>query len=423
MGLFNWLKTEQKIGLSSVDFPILKQTVNGKPIVYLDNGATSLTPNQVIEATNKYYKEFNANVHTGIHKLSEKATQQYELARKKVAEFIDADFKEIIFTSGTTESLNLLAYSLTKHMRRGDEIVISQMEHHSNLVSWQQIADEKGFKLKFIRVDNSGRLDMEHAEVVITDKTKIVSVTHVSNVLGTINNIKAIAQIAHSKGAFMIVDGAQAVPHIPVSVTELDCDFYAFSGHKMLGPTGIGVLYGKKKILEEMSPFMYGGEMISEVTFYKVKWNEVPWKFEAGTPKIAQAIGLGAAIDYIKNNGIENIKNRTKETTQYAFEKLKELDYVEIYGPQTYESGIVPFNIKGVHPHDVLTILDTEGIAIRGGQMCAAPLVTEVLGVKALCRASLYFYNTKKDIDKLVIAIKKVKDIFSQPSEQFTGNQ
>ncbi|MFC1685416.1 aminotransferase class V-fold PLP-dependent enzyme [Nanoarchaeota archaeon] len=419
MGLFSWLKTESGIESHRQDFPILNQTINGKPLVYLDNGATSLTPNQVLDAIIKYYKEYNANVHRGVHKLSEKATQQYELARKKIAEYIDADFKEIIFTSGTTESLNLLAYSLTKHLRRGDEIVISQMEHHSNLVPWQQLSEERGLKLKFIRVDNSGKLDMEHAREQITEKTKIVSVVHVSNVLGTINDIKTLAQFAHEKGAFMIVDGAQAAPHIPISMTELDCDFYTFSGHKMLGPTGIGVLYGKKEVLEEMSPFMYGGEMIRDVTFYRAKWNEVPWKFEAGTPKIAQAIGLGAAIDYINKITISKIESQIKETTQYAFDKLKEIPGVELYGPKQPESGIVPFNIAGVHPHDVLSILDSNGIAIRGGQMCAAPLVVEVLGVKALCRASLHFYNTKSDIDRLVEAVKKVQEIFAQP----TGGQ
>jgi len=416
MGIFSWLKSgDNEI---KKDFPILKQIVNGHPLVYLDNGATSLTPNQVIEAESKFYREFNANVHRGVHKLSEKATQQYELARKKIAEFIDCDFKEVIFTSGTTESLNLLAYSLTRHMRRGDEIVVSQMEHHSNLVPWQQLADEKGLKLKFIRVNNEGNLDLEHAESLITPKTKIVSVTHVSNILGTINNIKKLAQLAHEKGSFLIVDGAQAVPHMPVSVTELDCDFYAFSGHKMLGPTGIGVLYGKKEILEQISPFMYGGEMVKEVTFYRAKWNDVPWKFEAGTPKIAQAIGLGAAIDYIKNARMENMQKTIGEITQYGFDKLKEIEGIEIYGPKTPESGIIPFNITGIHPHDVLTILDSNGIAIRGGQMCAAPLVNEVLGIKALCRASLHFYNTKEDIDNLITGIKKVKEIFSQPTEQ-----
>ena len=415
MGLFNWMQTE-KPGLENArkDFPALFQLVHGKPLVYLDNAATSLTPNQVVNAMDEYYKKYNANVHRGIHQLSEKATKEYEQSRKKIAEFIDADFNEVIFTKGTTESLNLLAYSLTKHYRRGDEIVISQMEHHSNLIPWRELADERGLVLKYIKVKADGSLDMDHARECITEKTKIVSIAHVSNVLGTVNDIKTLAQIAHSKNAVLVVDGAQAAPHMTVSVTELDCDFYAFSGHKMLGPTGIGILYGKKELLEQMSPFMYGGDMIKEVTFYRSTWNDVPWKFEAGTPNIAGAIGLGAAVDYINKLGMDNIEVHIKELMNYAFEKLSEIEGLEIYGQkQPNISGVVPFNIKGIHPHDVLSILDSEGVAIRGGHLCAMPLVTEVLGQAAVCRASLHLHNTKQDIDRLVLAIKKVKDVFS----------
>lgn len=414
MRLFSWLTQEEGIKSARKDFPILNQLINGKQLIYLDNAATSLTPNPVVQAINKYYKEYNANVHRGIHKLSEKATQEYENARKKVAEYIDADVEEIIFTKGTTESLNLLAYSLTKHLKRGDEIVISQMEHHSNLVPWRELADEKGFSLKYIKLKEDGSLDMENAKEIITDKTKIVSITHVSNVLGTINDIKTLVRLAHEKRAFLIVDGAQAVPHMQVSVTELDCDFYAFSGHKMLGPTGIGILYGKKEVLEKMSPFMYGGDMIKEVSFYKSTWNDIPWKFEAGTPNIAGAIGLGAAIDYIKQVGIEKIEAHIKELMQYAFEKLGDIADLELYGQkQPNSSGVISFNLKGIHPHDVATILDKEGIAIRGGHLCAMPLVTEVMKLNSLCRLSLHFYNTKQDIDNLVSGIKKVKEVFS----------
>lgn len=415
MGLFSWMQTEkQSIETSRKDFPVLFQFVNGKPLVYLDNAATSLTPNQVVNAITDYYKKYNANVHRGIHQLSEKATKEYESARKKVAEFIDADFNEIIFTKGTTEAINLLAYSLTKHLRRGDEIVISQMEHHSNLIPWRELADERGLVLKYIKVKADGSLDMDNARECITEKTKIVSIVHISNVLGTVNDIKTLTQLAHSKNAILIVDGAQAAPHMTISVTELDCDFYAFSGHKMLGPTGIGILYGKKKLLEQMSPFMYGGDMIKEVTFYRSKWNDVPWKFEAGTPNIAGAIGLGAAVDYIKHIGMANIESHTKELMKYAFEKLEEVEGIEIYGQkQPNTSGIIPFNIKGIHAHDVLTILDSNGVAIRGGQLCAMPLVTEILSQPAICRLSLHLYNTKQDIDRLVLAIKKVKEVFS----------
>ncbi len=415
--MFEWLmKTKEKADIQDYryDFPILAQPVNGKPLTYLDNAATSLTPNQVLKAMNDYYQKYNANVHRGVHHLSEKATKEYELSRKKIAEFIDASFNEIIFTKGTTESLNLLAYTFTKRLRIGDEIVISQMEHHSNLIPWRELADERGLGLKYIKVNQDGTLDIEHAKSLITDRTKIVSVTHVSNVLGTVNNVKELAKLAHDKGALLIVDGAQSVPHMPISVTELDCDFYAFSGHKMLGPTGIGVLYGKKHLLEKLPPFMYGGDMIKEVTFYRSVWNDVPWKFEAGTPNIAGGIGLGAAVDYLSKVGMDNIEQKVKELTEYAFSKLKEIPGVELYGTGIPNaSGVVPFNIKGVHPHDVLTILDTNGIAIRGGQLCAAPLVSEVLGLNALCRASLHFYNTKEEIDRLAEGIKKVKEVFS----------
>ncbi len=407
-------KQTLNIGKIKKDFAILQTDVNGKPLIYLDNGATSLTPDVVINAMNKYYKEYNANVHRGTYFASEKATREYEFARKKIAQFINAKTREIIFTKGTTESLNLLAYSLSADLKKGDEIVLSQMEHHSNLVPWQQLAKQKGFVVTYIEVSDEGRLNMAHARKIITDKTKIVSVAHVSNVLGTINDMHEIAKIAHNKGALFVIDGAQAVPHLPVDVKDIDCDFYCFSGHKMMGPTGIGVLYGKEELLEKMRPFLYGGDMISEVSFTDSSWNELPWKFEAGTPNIAGAIGIGAAVDYLTNIGMENVEAYERELLSYALEKLKHIKGVILYGPKEAKdrSGVISFTLKGVHSHDVSAILDREGIAIRGGHLCAMPLVKEVLGVHDVCRASFSFYNTTKDVDVLVQGIEKVKGLF-----------
>ena len=405
-----------KIGLDvekiRKDFPILKVKVHGKPLVYLDNAATSQKPKQVIAAVNDFYERYNANIHRSIHKLGEEATVAYEEAHKKVANFINADFEEVIFTKNTTESINLLAYSLTNNLKAGDEIVISQMEHHSNFVPWQQLALKRKLKLKFIKINEEGLLDEESIKSTITKKTKIVSLTHVSNVLGTVNDVEEIGKIAHENNALFVVDGAQSVPHMPVDIKRLDCDFLAFSGHKMLGPTGIGVLYGKKELLEKMDPFLYGGEMIKEVKFENTRFNDLPWKFEAGTMNIAEAIGLGAAIDFLNKARMENIEQLDKELVKYAYEKLSEIKEVEIYGPDAEKrSSLVSFNIKGVHAHDTSQILDSEGIAVRAGHHCAMPLHS-VLGITASARASFYLYNTKEEVDKLIQGIHKVIKVF-----------
>ncbi len=393
------------------DFPILSRKIRGKRLIYFDNAATSQKPNQVIDAMDDYYKEHNANIHRSIHTLGEEATELYEKAHEKAAEFINADsYQNIVFTKNTTESLNLLAYSLTAKLKKGDEIVISQMEHHSNFVPWQQLAKQRGLKLKFIKINEGGKLDEKSVNENITRKTKIVSVMHVSNVLGTINDVKKISKIAHENNALMAVDGAQSAPHMPVDVKKIDADFYAFSGHKMLGPTGIGVLYGKRELLEDMQPFLYGGEMIREVRFEDTKFNELPWKFEAGTMNIAEAVGLDAAIDYLKGIGMEAIQQKDKELVDYAFKRLKEDKDVTVYG-QEGRGAVISFNVKGVHAHDVSQILDSEGIAIRAGHHCCMPLMS-VLKVPATARASFYFYNTKEEVDKFVKALDKVKKVF-----------
>ncbi len=394
------------------DFPILKVKVYGKQLVYLDNAATTQKPKIVIDAVKDYYENYNANIHRSIHTLGEKATAAYEGAHKKTSDFINSDFEEVAFTSGTTESLNILAYSLSGRLNAGDEIALSQMEHHSNLVPWQQLALKRKLKLKFIKINKEGLLDEKSINESITKKTKIVSLAHVSNVLGTVNNVKEIGKIAHENNSLLIVDAAQSVPHMPVDVKKLDCDFLAFSGHKMLAPTGIGALYGKKELLEEMEPMLYGGGMIKEVTFENTKFNELPWKFEAGTPNIAQAIGLGYAIDYLNKIGMKNIENYEKELVKYAYKRLSEMKKIEIYGPSAVKRlGLVSFNIKNVHAHDTAQILDGEGIAIRAGHHCAMPLHS-LLGIAASARASFYLYNTKEEIDKLIDGIKKVIKVF-----------
>ena len=394
------------------DFPILNVKVHGKPLIYLDNAATTQKPKTVINAVTDYYENYNANIHRSIHKLGEEATAAYEEAHSKVANFINAEFEETIFTKSTTEGLNLLAYSLTNDLKAGDEIVISQMEHHSNFVPWQQLALKKKLKLKFIEIDENGLLKEDSINENITDKTKIVSITHVSNVFGTVNDVKEIGKIAHENDALFIVDAAQSVPHILVDVKKIDCDFLAFSGHKMLGPTGIGGLYGKKELLQGMEPFLYGGEMIKEVTFEQTKFNDLPWKFEAGTMNIAQGIGLGAAIDYLNKIGMKNIENYENELVSYAMKRLSEIKEIEIYGPDADKrSGLVAFNVKDVHAHDTATILDGDGIAVRAGHHCAMPLAS-VLGIAASARASFYLYNTKEEIDKLAEGINKVIKVF-----------
>ncbi len=397
------------------DFPILKIKVRGKRFVYLDSSATTQKPIQVIEAINNYYKNFNSNVHRGVYYISEEATRLYEEARMKVSKFINSESpRSIVFTRNTTEAINLVAYSWgRRNIREGEEIILTVMEHHSNLIPWQILAREKNAKLKFIPVKEDGTLEIEKMNELLTPKSKLLAITHVSNVLGTINPIKEIIEIAHKNGTIVLVDGAQSVPHIPVNVKELDCDFLAFSGHKMLGPMGIGVLYGKEKILEEMEPFLGGGEMISKVWLERAEWNEIPWKFEAGTPNVEGAIGLGSAIDYLSHIGMENIQKEEQRLTKYSLERLKEIEGIIIYGPENpaIKSGVISFNLENIHPHDVGTILDQEGIAVRVGSHCAQPLM-ERFKTSSMIRASFYIYNIDEEIDIMISALKKVKEIF-----------
>ena len=394
------MKENKLQGTVRNDFPILQN------IIYLDNSSTTQKPKQVIDAIKKYYEEDNANVHRGVYKLSLKATLAYEHAHEVVAKFIGAQFEEVIFTKGTTESLNLLAYSLGKILQPGDEIVLTEMEHHANLVPWQQLAKEKNLILKFIPITADFQLDMSKARELITPKTKMVSATHISNVLGTINPVKELAALAHQAGAMMIVDAAQSVPHMPIDIKELNCDFLTFSGHKMCGPTGIGLLYGKKELLETMDPFLYGGDMIKEVTFGKSAWNDLPWKFEAGTPHIAGAVGLAAAIEYLQSIGMENIQRHEQELVDYTLQKIKKIPRVQLLGPTTAENrgAVFSFTINGIHPHDVSELLDKANICVRGGHHCAMPL-HQVLEVNGSVRASLYFYNTKEDVDTFIDSI------------------
>ncbi|WP_066371245.1 cysteine desulfurase [Neobacillus fumarioli] len=397
-------------------FPILDQEVNGKPLVYLDSSATSQKPIQVIETLEKYYREYNSNVHRGVHTLGTKATDAYEGAREKVRKFINAkSTQEVIFTRGTTTSLNLVASSYAaNNLKEGDEIIITYMEHHSNLIPWQQVAKNTGAQLKYFPLQTDGTLRLEDVRASITPNTKIVAVTQVSNVLGTINPIKEIAQIAHENGAVIVVDGAQSAPHLEIDVQDLDCDFFAFSGHKMCGPTGIGVLYSKKHLLENMEPIEFGGEMIDFVELYDSTWKELPWKFEGGTPIIAGAIGLGAAIDFLNEVGLENIAAHEHQLAAYALDKMSAIEGISIYGPMdpAKRCGLVTFNLADVHPHDVATVLDAEGIAVRAGHHCAQPLM-KWLNVSATARASFYLYNTEEDIDKLVEGLVKTKEYFS----------
>ena len=409
--------TETQFDVEAIikDFPILKETVNGKRLAYLDSTATSQKPQQVIDVLEDYYKRYNSNVHRGVHTLGSLATDGYEGARETVRRFIHAPyFEEIIFTRGTTASINLVAHSYgDANVEAGDEIVVTQMEHHANIVPWQQLAKRKNATLKFIPMTDSGELTLEAVKETITDKTKIVAVAHVSNVLGTINDVKSIAQIAHEHGAIISVDGAQSVPHMKVDVQDLDVDFYSFSGHKMLGPTGIGVLYGKRELLNQMEPIEFGGDMIDFVGLYESTWTDLPTKFEAGTPLIAQAIGLKAAIEYLENIGFDAIHAHEAEITAYAYEKMSEIEGIDIYGPdKDKRAGIITFNLKDVHPHDVATALDTEGVAVRAGHHCAQPLM-KWLNVSSTARASFYIYNTKEDVDQLVEGLKQTKEFFT----------
>ncbi|ATO37963.1 cysteine desulfurase [Geobacillus thermodenitrificans] len=394
-------------------FPILHQQVNGHPLIYFDSAATSQKPLPVIEALDRYYREYNSNVHRGVHTLGTKATDAYEGAREKVRRFLNAkSAQEIIFTRGTTTALNLVASSYARaNVKEGDEIVITYMEHHSNLIPWQQAAKQTGATLKYIPLQEDGTIDLKDVEATVTPATKIVAIAHVSNVLGTVNPVREIARIAHDRGAVVVVDAAQSAPHMKIDVQELGCDFLAFSSHKMCGPTGVGVLYGKRELLEQMEPIEFGGEMIDFVELYDSTWKELPWKFEGGTPIIAGAIGLGAAIDFLEQVGLDAIAAHEHELAQYALERLADIEGVTVYGPKE-RAGLVTFNIEGVHPHDVATVLDAEGIAIRAGHHCAQPLM-KWLNVTATARASFYLYNTKEEIDTFIAALQKAKEYFS----------
>jgi len=397
------------------DFPILKRRINDQPLTYLDNAATAQKPKQVIEAMTNYYKSYNANVYRSVHTLSGEATQAYEEVREKVSKFIGAKQKEeIIFTRGTTASLNHLARSLASKIEAGDEILLTYMEHHSNIIPWQQLAKEKNANLVYVQLTADGTIDLEDYKNKLNTKTKIVSFTHVSNILGTINPVQKMTEFAHEKGAIVIVDGAQAVPHFEINVQTLDVDFYAFSGHKMLGPTGIGILYGKMKWLEAIEPAEFGGEMIEFVQENESTWAAIPNKFEAGTPNISGAIGLGAAIDYLNTIGMKNIETYEYNLFQYLYKKLIVLDGIKIYGPDNLgeRSGVVSFNLDDIHPHDLSTALDLEGIAIRAGHHCGQLLMRQ-LNVVATSRISLYFYNTKEEVDQTIQALKNTKEFFN----------
>ena len=394
------------------DFPILRGEMNGHPLAYLDNSATTQKPHDVVRSICGYYGGCNANPHRGIYELSVKATKVYEDARRKVAEFLNANPKEIIFTKNATESLNLVAYSYgLNNLRGGDEILITIAEHHSNLVPWQRVAQATGAKLNYIYLAEDGNLSETDIAAKLTKRTKILAVTQISNVLGLINDVKKLAVQAHEVGAIIVVDGSQSVPHIPVDVQDLDADFLVFSGHKMLSPMGIGVVYGKRKILEEMPPFLSGGDMIEYVEEQNTTYAELPQKFEAGTQNVGGAAGLAAAIDYLRSVGFEEIERIERDLTTYAITELKKIPYVELYGCDASDKiGIVSFNVKNVHPHDVATILDAQGVAIRAGHHCAQPLI-KYLGQNATCRASFYFYNTRRDVERLIEAIQKVRGI------------
>lgn len=398
------------------DFPILDQIVNDEPLVYMDNAATTQKPQQVLDVLADYYQKDNANVHRGVHTLSERSTARYEAARQTVADFIRAkSSKEILFTRGTTTGLNWVAQFARDLLQADDEVIISVQEHHSNIIPWQQACQKTGAKLRYVTLKN-GELDMDVLKEVLSEKTKFVSLAHISNVLGSVAPIKEIAELVHAVGAYLVVDGAQSTPHMAIDVQDLDVDFFAFSGHKMLGPTGIGVLYGKQELLEQMSPVEFGGEMIEFVYEQYATWKELPWKFEAGTPNIAGAIGLAAAIDYLNDIGMEHVQQHEEELIAYIWPKLQAIPGLTIYGSQdvSKRTGLIAFNLDDLHPHDVATALDYEGVAVRAGHHCAQPLLS-YLQVPATVRASFYIYNTKADCDKLVDALLKTKEFFNGP--------
>jgi len=396
------------------DFPILGQKVHGQPLVYLDNGASSQKPNLVIDAVSDYYRQDNANVHRGVHRLSQRATEAYEAARGKVRNFVNAQSdKEIIFVRGATEAINLVAQSFVRPMlSAGDEILISHMEHHANIVPWQILCEQTGANLKVIPMTLTGELDLSGFDDLLTKRTKIMAIGHVSNALGTVNPVKDMIEKAHAKNIPVLVDGAQAVPHMAVDVQDLECDFYVFSGHKMFAPTGIGAMYGKQALLEDMAPWQGGGDMILSVSFEHTQYNELPYKFEAGTPHISGAIGLGAAIDYMTMIGVDNIAQHEHNLLVAATEKVTALGGVRIIGTAQNKASVLSFMIDGVHPHDVGTIFDQQGVAIRAGHHCAQP-VMQFFGIPATARASFAFYNTMEEVDALVLSIKKVQELFA----------
>lgn len=402
------------------DFPILKRKVReNKQLIYFDNAATTQKPISVINAITNYYTNINANIHRGIHELSEEATELYENAHRKVSDFINAKFEELIFIKNTTEGLNLVANAFRESLKKGDEIVLSRFEHHSNIVPFQIAAKKTGAIIKFIESDNFENLDLNSAEKVITDKTKIVAFPQMSNVLGTITPAKEIIEIAHQHGSLTLIDGAQSVPHLKVDVKNLDCDLLAFSGHKMMGPMGSGGLFGREEILNEIPPLLYGGDMIRSVSYENATWNDLPWKFEAGTPNVGAGIGLGVAVDYLNKIGMDKVRKIEHYLTKYAIEKLSEFDFITVYGPSADQrGGVVSFNLTGgkngmfIHPHDVSTLLDEEGIAIRAGHHCAQPLI-DSMGIPATSRMSFYIYNTRSEIDYTIEVLKKIQEMFN----------
>lgn len=395
------------------DFPILSQKINGKPLVYFDNGATSQKPQVVIDAISKYYQEINANIHRGVHTLSQLATDAYETSRGKIQNHINAKFAhEVLFTSGTTHGINLVANGFASILKPGDEVLVSAMEHHSNIVPWQMLCEKTGATLRVIPMNLDGELIMSEYDKLLSDKTKIVTVNHISNALGTVNPIKYMIEKAHEVGAAILIDGAQAVPHLKPDVQELDCDFYAFSGHKICGPTGTGILYGKEVWLNKLPPYQGGGEMIKEVTFEKTTYADLPHKFEAGTPNIAGGIVLGIAIDYMNEVGFDNIQEQEKELLEYGTQRLLEIEGLKIFGTAAAKTSVISFNIEGIHPYDIGTIIDKLGIAVRTGHHCAQPIM-DFFKIPGTIRASFAFYNTKEEIDSMVEAIKRAQLMLS----------
>jgi len=402
------------------DFPILKRKINGYPVIYFDNAATSQKPDQVIRAIGNFYRKHNANIHRAVHTLSQESTELYEGAHEETADFINANgIEEIVFVRNTTEAINLVAYSWgLANLNRGDEVVTTLMEHHSNIVPWEMLSKIKGFKVKYAELNGDGTLNYESLEKLVTNKTKIVCVSHMSNVTGAVTDVERVSKLAHNNNALILVDGAQSVPRMPIDVKKLNIDFLAFSAHKMLGPTGIGVLYGKREILQEMEPFLGGGDMISEVKYdqaserCRIKWNELPWKFEAGTSNVCGGVGLMEAIKYLKNLGMENVWNYEKELEEYALKRFEELEKTRVLGPKdpSNRGGIIPFNIEGLSPHDVALLLDQFGIMVRSGFHCAQPL-HEKLGSKGSVRASFYVYNTKEEIDRFIDVLKEIENV------------